>query len=61
MTDDPAQMAAAVVRLLGDDGTATGLATAGRRLVVERFGWDRIGADFVATVCAMAGLATRGT
>ena len=46
VADDPAGLAAATVRLLGDDQLAAALATAGRALVEERYGWDRIADRF---------------
>jgi glycosyltransferase involved in cell wall biosynthesis len=43
-------LAAAVVQAVQRDELATSLAVAGRAHVESRFGWDRIGAQFVAMV-----------
>ena len=43
--DDPADFARAVVSLLRDPGQRRALGTAGRRLVVERFGWPEVAKD----------------
>jgi glycosyltransferase involved in cell wall biosynthesis len=48
--DDPRSFANAVVEVLERDERARLLAEAGRALVESRFGWDRIGARFVAMV-----------
>ena len=50
VADAPGALAAAVVRALQHDEVATSLAAAGRAHVESRFGWDRIGAQFVAMV-----------
>lgn len=50
IADDPEQFAGALVRVLRQDELARSLAGAGRRHVESRFGWDRIGDRFVATV-----------
>ena len=46
VADDPASMAHGIVELATDDGLASRLVAEGRRLVEDRFGWDRIGARF---------------
>jgi polysaccharide biosynthesis protein PslH len=48
--DDPAAMAAAVVDALERDELASALGEAGRTHVERSFSWDRVGAQFVATV-----------
>lgn len=62
--DDPEAMAQAVLDILADDDLALALARAGRELVAERFGWDRIGAQYVAEIgellAARAALAAQG-
>jgi len=46
IADDAPSMASAIANLLeADDGTAASLATNGRRLVTERYAWDRIADD----------------
>ena len=45
--DDADTMAAAIVRLLGDDRSATALATAGRAHVEQRFSWEVVRARYV--------------
>jgi glycosyltransferase involved in cell wall biosynthesis len=50
IADSAAAMARAVIDVLTCDDVAEPLARAGRALVEERFGWDRIGSDFVAMV-----------
>src|SRR5262249_5215715 len=44
--DDPASFAGAVVSLLSDPARCRSLGAAGRRLVEERFSWDRVARDF---------------
>ncbi len=53
---DPAALAAALVRLLGDPQAWYHYAQAGVRSVRERFGWDRVAA---ATADAYAAALTR--
>lgn len=57
VADDPHAMAAAVVELLTDDDDAGRLAAAGRKLVVERYSWDRLAATFADRILEMAGVA----
>lgn len=47
ISDDPAGLARAVVRLLEDDEVVGRLAKAGRDLVDRRYGWDRIAPRYV--------------
>ena len=47
MVDEPDAFADAVIALLHDDAEARSLAGAGRLLAEQRFGWERIGRDFV--------------
>jgi glycosyltransferase involved in cell wall biosynthesis len=42
---EPAAFAAAVVRLLGDDGLRRALGQRGRSCVESRYGWDRSAAQ----------------
>ena len=53
--DDPPALAAAIVRLLTDDGLAASVAAAGRLAVEERFAWSGIARSFADSVVAMAG------
>jgi polysaccharide biosynthesis protein PslH len=48
--DDPAAMAAAVIQALQRDDLAVALGDNARMHVERSFGWDRIGAQFVAAV-----------
>lgn len=50
--DRPADLAAAITRVLLDDLWAANLASNGRKLVEELYGWDSIGALFAETVLA---------
>jgi glycosyltransferase involved in cell wall biosynthesis len=50
VADDPSAFAAAVIEVLRQDELARSLAESGRAYVESRFGWDRIGAQFVAMV-----------
>lgn len=54
--DDEERLAAAVADLLLDDVLAGTVADEGRRLVVERYGWDRLGASFADRLLEMAGI-----
>ncbi len=54
VTDDPDEMAAAIVRLLDDDQRASDLAAAGRRHVEEHFDWGPIGDAFVEQMLKLA-------
>jgi glycosyltransferase involved in cell wall biosynthesis len=47
IAEEPGQFAAAVTDLLSDDVLADQIAAAGRVHVEQRFGWDRIGRDYV--------------
>lgn len=51
IADEPVAFAAAVVRVLRDDGLATSLAGTGRS-TAERFGWDAIGDRFAALIAS---------
>jgi glycosyltransferase involved in cell wall biosynthesis len=51
--DDANAFAEAVLRLLGDAGLRTGMATAARRLMEERFSWSRVAGQFEA-ICLRA-------
>jgi glycosyltransferase involved in cell wall biosynthesis len=53
--DDPHSFAAAVRDALLDDKLAQSLARSGRDYVVDRFGWDRVGGEFVAMVSELIG------
>jgi glycosyltransferase involved in cell wall biosynthesis len=59
--EDPRSFGAAVIDTLRRDELAESLARAGRDYVAERFGWDRIGAEFVATVSELLGGEVRPT
>ncbi len=48
--DDPASFAAAVTRLLRDDGLVESIGTEGRRHVESEFGWPQIGAQLVELI-----------
>lgn len=48
--DDAPSLTRAIARVLDDDALAARLAENGRRVAVERFGWDVIGAAFAAAV-----------
>jgi glycosyltransferase involved in cell wall biosynthesis len=50
IADDPEQMASALVEVLLRDELADALARSGRAHVEREFGWDQIGAEFVALV-----------
>jgi glycosyltransferase involved in cell wall biosynthesis len=50
IADRPDTFADAVIELLGDAELASRLAHAGRAHVEQRFGWDRIGRDYIALV-----------
>lgn len=50
LADDPQRFAAAVLRLLTDDGLATCLRGTARQLVEQRYGWNAMGRRFVAVV-----------
>jgi len=54
VVDDPEAMARALVRLLGDDAEASGLARAARRLVEERFDWRQIASGFAEQMLELA-------
>ncbi len=54
IADQPADFAAAVVRVLRDDELATSMAAAGRALVEQRFAWPAIAAEFTESVLALA-------
>jgi polysaccharide biosynthesis protein PslH len=55
VADDSDAITRDVIEVLTRDDVAQALGTAGRALVEERFGWDRIGADFVALVSEILG------
>jgi polysaccharide biosynthesis protein PslH len=50
LADEPRAFAAAVVRLLGDEGLQRHLAVNARRLVEERYDWRAVGERFVELV-----------
>jgi glycosyltransferase involved in cell wall biosynthesis len=54
LADAPDALAAAVVRLLGDDQLAAHLAAAGRAAVEERFRWSTMAEQFADAVTAVA-------
>lgn len=52
--DSPAQLAAAVTRLLEDDATAMRVAAAGRELVETTYDWDVIGSRYADALVGLA-------
>jgi glycosyltransferase involved in cell wall biosynthesis len=58
IADEPAGFADALTQLLSDDALAQGIASAGRSHVEQRFGWDRVGRDYVALIDALIGSAS---
>lgn len=50
IADDPRDLAAALLALLGDDALARGLAERGRRHAERHFGWEPIGRAFVTAL-----------
>jgi glycosyltransferase involved in cell wall biosynthesis len=50
LADDADAFAAAAIELLRDDELARRLGESGRTYVEQRFGWDRIGDDYVALI-----------
>jgi glycosyltransferase involved in cell wall biosynthesis len=58
IADDPAGFASAVLRLLSDDALAQRVARAGRTHVEQRFGWERIGRDYVELIDRVIGSAS---
>jgi glycosyltransferase involved in cell wall biosynthesis len=55
LADGPEQFASAIVRLLDDRALAGRLAAAGRRLVVERYGWDQLSAQLERFLIKLVG------
>jgi glycosyltransferase involved in cell wall biosynthesis len=55
IADDASRFADAVVEVLRNGGLAARLAAAGRSHVEERFGWDRIGRDYVQLIGRLIG------
>ena len=53
IADDPDALAAAIVELLSDEAQARAIATAGRRLVEERYEWEIVGADFAEALVTL--------
>ena len=53
VTDAPEAFAAAVARTLQRDDVAREMGAAGRQHVEDRFGWDRIGEQFAATISGL--------
>ena len=51
IADEPADFAAAVLRLLGDESLRAKLAANGLKLVQERYEWDRIGEKLECFLC----------
>ena len=45
--EDPAAVAAAAIRLLGDDGLRRRMGAAGRAAVETHYNWDRVAADLI--------------
>ncbi|HTZ70214.1 MAG TPA: glycosyltransferase [Acetobacteraceae bacterium] len=58
--DSAADFASALITLLQDYPRRQSLATAGRTLLEERYGWDRIGRQFEAICTAALSRASRG-
>ena len=54
IADEPNEFANAVLRLLADEALRTKLAANGRKLVQERYGWDRIGEKLNCFLCQVA-------
>jgi sugar transferase (PEP-CTERM/EpsH1 system associated) len=50
IADEPAGFAGAVVRLVRDDGLRNRIESEARRLVVERYDWSAVAADFKAAL-----------
>jgi phosphatidylinositol alpha-1,6-mannosyltransferase len=46
-SDDPAALAAAAIRLLGDEALRRRMGAAGRVAVERYYNWDRVAADFI--------------
>jgi sugar transferase (PEP-CTERM/EpsH1 system associated) len=59
IADEPARFAHAVVHLMRDTEARRSMETAARRLVVERYDWSAVAADFESALVRAAGLATR--
>ncbi len=55
VADAPEELAAAIVAVLRDQGRAAALASAGRALVEERFGWDPIASALADALLAEIG------
>jgi hypothetical protein len=53
VADDPADLAAAVVRVLSDRELAERIGAQGRALVRDRFGWEHA-AEAFAGICSLA-------
>lgn len=53
IADEPAELAASIVRVIKDRALAARVGASGRALVCERFGWDRA-AHVFAGVCSLA-------
>ena len=60
VADAPEAFAAAVARTLRSDNVAREMGAAGRQHVEDRFGWDRIGEQFVATISGVVRSRTAG-
>jgi sugar transferase (PEP-CTERM/EpsH1 system associated) len=58
IADDPARFAEAVVRLMRDQETRRAIESAARRLVVERYDWSAVAADFEEALMKAAGVTT---
>lgn len=54
VTDDPEEMAVAIVRLLSDDTAAAAMGAAARLHVEEHFDWRRISGAFAETLLSIA-------
>ena len=56
IADDPARFAEAVVRLMRDPEARRAIESAARRLVVERYDWSAVAADFEDALMKAAGV-----
>lgn len=50
IADDPDRLAEGIARLCTDEVTAEGIGSAGRKIVEDRFGWDRIAETYLVQV-----------
>jgi glycosyltransferase involved in cell wall biosynthesis len=56
IADDPARFAGAVVGLMRDAAARRAMEAAARRLVVERYDWSAVAADFEEALMKAAGV-----